>query len=117
MATRKSAAKGWLSGKARIGQYRLVYGITAKRPPLLLNIRLGEPFDIGKSTFHVVGIGNDGNSLSAECRGRNFFLGVDEEPDLVAADFLVLVEAGKKANQFIAIATCPDLNASRLSPI
>ena len=41
-----------------------------------------------------------------------FWPGIDEEADLVAADILVLVHAGQKANQFIIIATWPDLKAS-----
>ena len=40
--------------KVRIVQHRLVAGIAAKRPPLFLDIRLREPFDIGERVILVV---------------------------------------------------------------
>ena len=93
-------------------------GIAAERPPLRLHVGLGEPLDVLQRRVLLVGIGDDRDALAAEVEPRLFCGRVDEEADLVAADvFGSVYRPGKKANQFIAIATWPDLKASRLSPM
>src|SRR5438046_6722871 len=52
--------------EARAAQYGLGARIAAQRPPLLLHIVAREPFDVLQRFTLVLGIGNHGDSLSAE---------------------------------------------------
>ena len=53
-------------------------GEAAERPPLLLHLGLGEPFDVGERPVHVVGVGDDADALAAERRGGDLLGRVDE---------------------------------------
>src|SRR5688572_14865876 len=52
--------------EAWIVENGIVAAIAAERPPFLLYVGLREPFDIGKRSFHVVGVSDDGHALSPE---------------------------------------------------
>ena len=85
--------------KARIVQHCLVAGITAERPPFLLDIRLRKPFDIGERIVPVRRVGDHRDALPAELGVVILLLRIDEEADLVAADIGILVEAGEECEE------------------
>src|SRR3954467_36420 len=85
--------------EAWVVEHGLGAGIAAQRPPLLLHVAAGEPFDVLQRFALVLGIGNHGDSLSTElgCPGGGG--GIGEEADLVAADIRIFVETREEGEE------------------
>ena len=91
--------EGGALGEARVVEHRLVAGVTAQRPPLLLHVRLREPLEVLQRGLAVRRIRHHRDSLAAELREVLLLGRVGEEPDLLAADVRVLVEAGPEGEE------------------
>ena len=82
--------------EVRVVQDCHMAGVAAERPPLLLNVRIGEPLDVLQCLLLLIRIGDDRDALTAKGRGCDLLLRIDEEAGFVTADRFVLGNAGEE---------------------